>query len=144
MPRKRTFRPTRWALLLLLVALGAVAYDLFLPAGFFPARERRVILVQRGETLRDIAGAMQRAALRRAPLPSHVLARLMQLDRHVKAGQYGFYLGTTVPELLRAFARGMSGLNLVSIPEGLTMTEVSLLLSNHLGVPAAGLRSQAR
>jgi hypothetical protein len=33
MPRKRTFRPTRWALLLLLVALGAVAYDLFLPRG---------------------------------------------------------------------------------------------------------------
>src|SRR4030095_4813884 len=96
MARKRTFRPTRWALLLLLVALGAVAYDLFLPAGFFPARERRVILVQRGETLRDIAGEMQRVGLLRGTLTFHVLARLMQLDRHVKAGHYAFYLCTDV------------------------------------------------
>jgi cell division protein YceG involved in septum cleavage len=77
-----------------------------------------VILVQRGETLRDIAGELQRVGLLRGTLTFHVLARLMHLDRHVKAGQYGFYRGTTVPELLRAFARGMSGLNLVSIPMG--------------------------
>ncbi|HET9326260.1 MAG TPA: endolytic transglycosylase MltG [Candidatus Eisenbacteria bacterium] len=143
MPRKRTFRPTRWALLLLLVALGAVAYDLFLPAGFFPPRERRVILVQRGETLRSIAAELQRVGLLRGSLTFHVLARLMQLDRHVKAGQYSFYLGTTVPELLRAFARGMSGLNLLSIPEGLTASEITLLLSNHLGVPTAEFDSLA-
>ena len=143
MPRKRTFRPTRWALILLLVAGGAVAYDLFFPAGFFPSAERRVILVQRGETLREIAAELQRVGLLRGTLTFHVLARLMHLDRQVKAGQYSFHLGTTVPELLRAFARGMSGLNLVSIPEGLTMTEVSLLLSNHLGVPVAEFDSLA-
>lgn len=143
MPRKRTFRPTRWALLLLLVALGAVAYDLFLPAGLFPPRERRVILVQRGETLRSIAGELQRVGLLRGSLTFHVLARLMQLDRHVKAGQYSFYLGTTVPELLRAFARGMGGLNLLRVPEGLTASEITLLLSNHLGVPTAEFDSLA-
>jgi peptidoglycan lytic transglycosylase G len=141
--RKRTFRPTRWALILLLVALGAVAYDLFVPAGFFPPPERRVILVQRGETLREIANELQRVGLLRGTLTFHVLARLMRLDRQVKAGQYSFHLGTTVPELLRAFARGMSGLNLVSIPEGLTTTEVSLLLSNHLGVPVSEFDSLA-
>src|SRR5688572_25064998 len=144
MTRRRTFRPSRWALLLLIAAGAAFAYDLFLPAGFFPPPSRRVILVQRGETLRGIASELQRVGLLRGTLTFHVLARLMRLDRQVKAGQYSFQLGTTVPQLLRAFARGMSGLNLVSIPEGLTMTEVSLLLSNHLGVPVAEFDSLAR
>jgi UPF0755 protein len=143
MSRRRTFRPSRWALLLLVVAGGAVVYDLLFPAGFFPPRERRVILVQRGQTLRQISSELQRVELLRGTLAFHVLARLMRLDRHVKAGQYSFPLGTTVPELLRAFARGMSGLNLVVIPEGLTTTEVSLLLSNHLGVPVSEFDSLA-
>jgi UPF0755 protein len=144
MTRKRTFRPSRWALLLLLAAGAAVAYDLFLPAGFFPSPERRVILVQRGQNLREIAAELQRVGLLRGTLTFHVLARSMRLDRQIKAGQYSFPLGTSVPQLLRAFARGMSGLNLVSIPEGLTMTEVSLLLSNHLGVTVAEFDSLAR
>jgi UPF0755 protein len=67
----------------------------------------------------------------------------MRLDRHIQAGQYSFRLGTSVPELLRLFARGMTGLNLVTIPEGLTLTEISLLLSNHLGAPVASFDSLA-
>ena len=144
MTRRRTFRPSRWALLLLVAAGVAVAADLFLPAGLFPPSERRVVLVQRGQTLRQIADELQRVGLLRGTLTFHVLARLMRLDRSIKAGQYSLRLGTTVPALLRAFARGMSGLNLVTIPEGLTMSETSLLLSNHLGVPVTAFDSLAR
>ena len=143
MTRRRTFRPSRWALLLLLAAGAAIAWDLFLPAGPFPPQEKRVILVQRGESLRQIAEELQRVGLLRGTLTFHALARVMRLDRSIKAGQYSFDLGTTVPELLRSFARGMSGQNLVTIPEGLTLSEVSLLLSNHLGVPLAEFDSLA-
>src|SRR5206468_3260737 len=135
--RRRVFRPRRWAFLLLLFAGGAVAAHLFLPAGPFPPRERRVVLVQRGQSLRDVAEELKRVGLIRGTLGFQVLARLMRLDRSIKAGQYSFRLGITVPALLRAFARGMSGLNLVTIPEGLTTVEVSVLLSHHLGVPVA-------
>jgi UPF0755 protein len=38
----------------------------------------------------------------------------------------------------------MSGLSLVTIPEGLTLTEVSLLLSNHLGISAMAFDSLGR
>lgn len=140
---RRTFRPSRWALLLLVAAGLAVAADLFMPAGPFPERERRVILVQRGQSLRQVADELQRVGLLRGTLGFQVLARLMRLDRNIRAGQYSFPLGSTVPVLLRALARGMSGLNLVTIPEGLTTTEVSLLLSNHLGVPIAEFDSLA-
>jgi UPF0755 protein len=142
--RSGPFRPRRWALLLLIVAGLAVASDLFLPAGFFPAHERRVVMVMRGQNLREIAGELKRVGLLRGTLGFLVLARVMELDRHIKAGQYSFSLGITVPALLRALANGMSGLNLVTIPEGLTLAEVSLLLSNHLGVQVAAFDSLAR
>jgi UPF0755 protein len=143
MTRRRTFRPSRWALLLVLVAGVAVAADLFMPAGLFPSGERKVILIQRGETLSEIADELQRVGLLRGTLGFQVLARAMRLDRRIHAGQYSFQVGTSVPVLLRALARGMSGLNLVTIPEGLTTTEVSLLLSNHLGVPTTAFDSLA-
>ena len=41
----RAFRPLRWAWLLLLMALLAPAYDLFLPAGWRPAGDRRTVVI---------------------------------------------------------------------------------------------------
>jgi len=130
-------------MLLLLVAALAVAWHLFLPAGAFPPDERRVVLIQRGQSLHQIADEMVRVGLMQGPLGFEVLARLMRLDRGIKAGQYAFRLGTSVPSMLRSLARGMSGLNLVTIPEGLTVPEVSRLLANHLGVPVAAFDSLA-
>jgi UPF0755 protein len=130
-------------LLLVVVAFLAVAADLFLPAGPFPAREHRVVLVRRGETLRDVGTELERVGVLRGTLGFQILARLMHLDRSIKAGQYSFRLGITVPALLHAFARGMSGLSLITIPEGLTTAEISVLLSNRLGVPIADFDSLA-
>ena len=141
--RRRTFRPRRWALLLLVVAGLLVAADLFLPAGPFPPRERRVVLVRRGQTLREVSNELARVGVLRGTLGFQVLARLMRLDRSIKAGQYSFRLGITVPALLRAFARGMSGLNLVTVPEGLTVGEISVILSNRLGQPISAFDSLA-
>jgi UPF0755 protein len=143
MTRRRTFRPSRWALILLLAAGIAVAADMYLPAGLFPSPERRVILIQRGQTLREVSDELKRVGLLSGTLGFQVLARAMRLDRNIRAGQYSFQLGTSVPALLRALSRGMSGLNVVTIPEGLTTSEVSLLLSNHLGVPVSEFDSLA-
>jgi UPF0755 protein len=141
--RPRAFRPRRWALMLLLMAGVLVFADLFVPAGLFPAHERRVVLVQRGQSLREVARELERVGLLRGTLGFEVLARFMRLDRSIKAGQYSFQLGITVPGLLHAFARGMSGLNLITFPEGLTTSEIAVLLSNRLGVPIAAFDSLA-
>ncbi len=137
------FRPRRWAWLLLLIAVLVPAYDLLLPAGPFPSPNRRTVIIEKGESLRAIASELQRAGLIRSPVGFLVLARLMKLDRHVKAGQYAFRLGTTVPALLRALSRGMYGLDLLTIPEGLTLREVEALLAPRLGVPASVIDSLA-
>ena len=135
--RLRIFRPRRWALLLVLAGALAVAADLFFPAGLFPAHERRAILVERGQTLGQVAGELRRVGLLHGTLGFQVLARLMGLDRHIHAGQYDFALGTPVPGLLRALASGLGALNLITIPEGLTLQETSERLAHHLGVSAA-------
>src|SRR5256885_16107319 len=109
MTRRRTFRPSRWALILLLGAGAAVAWDLFLPAGPFPPAEKRVILVQRGENLRQIAAELQPGGLLPGTLTFHALARGMRPDRRIKAGPYSFPPGPTVPTPLRPFPRGTSG-----------------------------------
>ena len=139
--RGRPFRPRRWALLLLLVAAAAVVADLFLPAGLLPPPERRTVRIERGQTVRQIAGELKRVGLLRGTFGFEALARMLRLDRRIKAGQYSFRLGTPVPALLRSLALGMSGLNLVTIPEGLTMEESGLLLARHLGVPSAAFDS---
>ena len=141
--RQRPFRPLRWAWLLLLVALLAPAYDLFLPAGWRPARERRTVVIERGESLHNIATELQRVGLIRSQVGFLVLARTMQLDRSVKAGQYSFRIGITVPALLRALDKGMFGLNLVTIPEGLMIRETALLIQRQVGIRAAAIDSLA-
>jgi UPF0755 protein len=139
----RMFRPRRWALVFLLLAGAVIGAHLLLPAGPFPPDERRVVIVQRGQTLREVATELERVGLIRGTLGFQVLARLMRLDRDIKAGQYSFRMGATVPSLLRALARGMSGLNLVTISEGLTARQVINRLSLHLGVPESAFDSLA-
>jgi len=65
-----------------------------------------VVLVQRGFTTREVAASLQRVGLLHGTFGFQVLARLMRLDRRLKAGQYAFRPGITVPALLRALARG--------------------------------------
>jgi cell division protein YceG involved in septum cleavage len=61
-----------------------------------------VVLIQRGQSLREVGEELERVGLMRGTLGFQVLARLMRLDRHIKAGQYSFRLGITIPALLRS------------------------------------------
>jgi len=141
---QRPFRPLRWAWLLLLIALLAPAYDLFLPAGWHPPSDRRTVVIERGQSLHEIATELQRVGLIRSQVGFLVLSRLMQLDRTVKAGQYSFRVGITVPALLRALDKGMFGLNLVTIPEGLMVSETANLIERQVGIRAAAIDSLAK
>jgi UPF0755 protein len=131
--RRGGLRPLRAAWVLLVLALLVPAYELVLPAGPFPGGGRRTVIIERGESLHAIAGKLQHAGVLRSPFGFLVLARLMRLDRHLKAGQYAFRTGITVPALLRALDRGMFGLDLVTVPEGLTLREVAERLAPRLG-----------
>src|SRR5437762_12224646 len=78
-PARRAFRPLRWAWLLLLVALLAPAYDLFLPAGYRPPPEHRTVVIEHGQSLHEIARELQRVGVIRSQAGFLVLARMMHL-----------------------------------------------------------------
>jgi len=141
---RRAFRPLRWAWLLLLVALLAPSFDLFFPAGLQPPDERRTVVIERGQSLHEISRELQRTGVIKSQVGFLVLARAMSLDRSVKAGQYSFRLGITVPALLRALDRGMYGLNLVTIPEGLMIRETARLIQMQVGISAIAIDSLSR
>ena len=141
---RRGFRPRRWALLLLLIALLAPLWELLLPAGLSPPPVRRTVVIERGQSLQTIARKLQTQGVIHGTFGFLALARVMRLDRSIKAGQYSFRLGTSVPALLRALARGMYGLDLVTIPEGLTMGEIRDLVARRAGFAPATFDSLAR
>jgi UPF0755 protein len=101
------------------------------------------VVIERGQTLHDIASELQRVGVIHSRTGFLVLARAMRLDRSVKAGQYSFRMGITVPALLRALDRGMYGLDLVTLPEGLTVAETAALIEREIGIPAATLATLA-
>jgi len=60
-----------------------------------------VVLIERGQTVHEIAAEMVRVGLMQGTLRLEVLARLMRSIAASRPGQYSFPARTTVPALLR-------------------------------------------
>jgi len=90
--------------------------------------------VPRGARLHAVAEQLARAGLVRNPFLFTLLGRITGTDRSIKAGDYAVRPGTSVPDLLSLLKKGMSGLDQVTIPEGLTAREIARLLHAHAGV----------
>jgi len=134
--RWHPFRPGNLAALLALVALALVARDLFFPVGFRPDKQPTVILVPQGASLDSIASELRSHGLIKSPFAFGLLARLSGVDRNLKAGQYRLHRGESVLAILHTLSRGMSGEDLVTIPEGLTLKDIARVYERDLGVPA--------
>ena len=134
--RWHPFRPRNLAALLAVVALLLVARDLFFPVGFRPDKEPTVILVPQGASLDSIAAELRSHGLIKSPFAFALLARLNGVDRTLKAGQYRLHRGESVLAILSTLKRGMSGEDLITIPEGLTLKDIARVYERQLGVPA--------
>jgi UPF0755 protein len=133
--RWHPFRPQNLAALLALVALALVARDLFFPVGFRPDKQPTEILVPQGASVDSIASELRSHGLIKSPFAFGLLARLTGVDRTLKAGQYRLHRGESVLAILRTLSRGMSGEDLVTIPEGLTLKDIGRVYERTLGVP---------
>ena len=133
-PRRRTLAPRHLAALLALVVVGLVAKDLFFPVGFRRAKEATVVLLPAGGNVDAIGRQLRDLHLIKSPFAFGLLARVTGVDRTLKAGQYRIYRGESVLAILRQLTRGMSGEDLVTIPEGLGMRDIARLLNERLGV----------
>ncbi len=92
-----------------------------------------VVAVAEGESLRDLARRLEEQRLIRDATAFALLARWRGLDRRIRSGSYELPGGQTASEVLDALAFGRRRLSMVTIPEGLTVDEITRL------VTAAGL-----
>lgn len=131
------FHPRNLAGVLTLGVLLVLVRDLFFPFGFRPSGPPVEMLIPPGRSLDAIARDLEHEGLIRSPFGFALLARATGVDRVLKAGQYQFRRGEPVLLILNRLTRGMTGLNLVGIPEGLTFRDVGRILERRGIVHAA-------
>lgn len=91
-------------------------------------------------TVRDTLAARQLIA---RPSWFTLVARVRGLDRALKAGVYDIRPGTSASAILAMLADGREAMEQLTIPEGLTLTDVAALVEGQLGIDAEQLLDAA-
>jgi UPF0755 protein len=97
-----------------------------------------------GATLRDVAKILSDKDLIANRDVFVIGAVLLGLDRTMAAGTYAIEPKTGLLSLYSILSRGQHLLNLVTVPEGLTLSQTTDLLSGRLGLDAGELELAAR
>jgi UPF0755 protein len=90
--------------------------------------------VPRGARMRAVAQDLARLGLVRNPTLFTLAGRLTGTDHSIKAGDYAIRPGMPALDLLGLLRKGMSSLDQVTVPEGLTAREIARLVHAHSGV----------
>ncbi len=91
-------------------------------------------------TVRDTLTARQLIA---RPSWFTLVARVRGLDRALKAGVYDIRPGTPASAILDMLAEGREAMEQLTIPEGLTLTDVAALIEGQLGIDVKQLLDAA-
>ena len=139
---RKLVRRSRWVppgmlLALSLAGIAYVGYELLPPGDGRGAAPPVYMEVSPGDRLATVAEHLASAGLIRNGFLFTWFGRLHGVDRHIKAGEYAFRPGTTTLQLLRLLEHGMSSLDQVTIPEGLTAAEIAELLHQRAAVDTA-------
>lgn len=89
----------------------------------------QVFEVERGDSLRRIAGRLEAAGIVREPLLLIVYGRYTGIDSSLKHGEYRLEPGTTAAGLLQLLERGEVIQYQVTLPEGLTLAQALVVLA---------------
>lgn len=132
-------------LLFLAVGGGAVAwYGKQAFEGPGPLKVEKNVLIPRGQGLRDISDLLEREGVIRNWLVFVVGQQFTHRGEALKAGEYIFKPGVTMPQVLEAMVEGRVVQHQITIPEGLTSQQVvdrlndSDLLSGPTRLPLEG------
>ena len=139
---RKLVRRSRWqfpVLVVILLAAGAwVVFQEFLPySAGMGAQVPVYVEVERRSSLAAIARQLHAVGIVRNPFLLTLSGRVLGVDRKLKAGAYAFRPGATPGEILKVLEHGMSSLDQITIPEGLTSRQISLMLNAHAGVDTA-------
>ncbi len=87
---------------------------------------KRVVLIPRGKTLKEIAGILEEKGIIKNKLIFIMLAKYYRVT--IKAGEYELYTSMPLKELLNILERGKSIEYRITIPEGYNIYQIAELL----------------
>lgn len=105
-------------ILLLAVQLKRMVYE---PGGL---SDETVVVINRGAGSGTVAARLAEAGVICHPWLFRIAARLQGLDKHLKAGEYQFFPGVSMAQVLAQMARGEVLYRRLTLPEGLTTVQM--------------------
>lgn len=124
--RKRIILPyVLFALFILTAMPGPLFFvALFLPG---PFQEAKTVIIPRGTSVQEIGRLLDKNEILIHPILFRGMARMMA-QNNLQAGEYRFEPGQSVVEVTAMLRDGKTIIRQVTVPEGLTSTEVVALL----------------
>jgi UPF0755 protein len=116
------------------VALGVAAYQAirWAEGPAIPTEEHppsKVVLIPDGSTFQFVASLLEREGLIKSSFAFVLFGKSQSADRKVHAGEYELNPGMTPAEILSTLLNGQVLLHPLTIPEGLTITQIAELAS---------------
>ncbi|MDP2807227.1 MAG: endolytic transglycosylase MltG, partial [bacterium] len=140
-PVKRYITGT--SIFLATVTAGTLCYLLFFVS---PAADTgwqsQVITITKGQSTTRIAYNLYQKGVISSPRSFKFLSSAMGLNQRLKAGRYKFEWPMSSWEALQQLNRGANIYNMLTIPEGLTMSQIAGLLQSATGSDSSGLLNQ--
>jgi UPF0755 protein len=131
--------------ILLIVLLAGVLYLLVSAAFGGGEPEPVMVVVEEGDTLSSVADKLEEAGVVSSSTLFKLGARIRGGDTEIKPGEYRFEPGEDGGEILETLSRGDSiSAFMVTIPEGLTLSETAERVAQQSDVPAAEFEAAAR
>ena len=117
-----------------MVVLGVAAYQTirWAEGPAVPTQERppsKVVMIPDGSTFQFVAALLERERLIKSRSAFVLLGKSQSADRKVHAGEYELNPGMTPAEILSKLLNGHVLLHPLTIPEGLTITQIADLVS---------------
>ena len=123
-------------LLITATALGVAAYRVikWAEGPAVPPQEHppsKIVMIPDGSTFQQVAALLEREHLIKSRAAFVLLGRAQSADRKIHAGEYELNAGMVPADILSKMLSGQVLLRPITIPEGLTMAQIAVLLGQH-------------
>lgn len=125
---RRRHRIRRSLLLGGIVGVVVLIGILLFPANVTRHFEMREVIIPKGASIDAIAAILEHEGLVGNTRLFVLAARVLGYDRNLQAGRFTIPVGSSTYRILRQLAKGMSAEDMVTIPEGLRVEQISEIL----------------
>ncbi len=99
-----------------------------------PLKNETLIIIERGSGIHSISKILQKAGILKRPHVFSIIARVLNIDKKLKAGEYAFAKGVSYKGILDLLQSGKTVIRRITIAEGLRTETVLAILDQTEGL----------